>query len=79
MKEKRMAKKIVIIAVSAVALLAVLIVGIVLIRSGLNQQTYKESMRMAEKYVMAEQYEDAVVEYENAKEGLNNCLISKYL
>lgn len=69
MKEKRTAKKIVIIAVSAVALLAVLIVGIVLIRSGLNQQTYKESMRMAEKYVMAEQYEDAVVEYENAIEA----------
>ena len=70
MGEKKSKKTIVILIMCGVVLIAAVIAGILLIRSGLNQETYKESIQMAEKYVAAAQYEDAIVAYENAIEAV---------
>lgn len=70
MGEKKSKKTIVLLIIGGLVLLAAIIAGILLIRRGLNQQTYKEAIAAAEKYVAAEQYEDAIVAYENAIEAV---------
>lgn len=70
MGERKSKKMIVLLIVCGVVLVAAVIAGILLIRSGLNQETYKESIKTAEKYVAAAQYEDAIVAYENAIEAV---------
>lgn len=70
MGEKKSKKTIALLIMCGVVLIVAVIVGILLIRSGLNQETYKESIQMAEKYVAAAQYEDAIVAYENAIEAV---------
>lgn len=70
MKKSKPWKKIILISVCCLLLLAAAIIGILLIRSGLRQETYKECIRTAEKYVAEENYEDAIVEYENAIEAV---------
>lgn len=70
MKKEKNWKKIILISVCCLLLVAVAVIGILLIRSGLRQETYRECIRTAEKYVAEENYEDAVVEYENAIEAV---------
>ena len=70
MGEKKSKKTIVLLIVCGVLLVAAVVVGILLIRRGLNQETYKEEIATAEKYVAAAQYEDAIVAYENAIEAV---------
>ena len=70
MGERKSKKMIVLLIVCGVVLVAAVIAGILLIRSGLNQETYKESIKTAEKYVAAAQYEDAIVAYVNAIEAV---------
>lgn len=70
MGEKKSKKTIVLLIVGGIFLIAAVIVGILLIRSGLNREAYKESIQTAEKYAAAAQYENAIVEYENAIEAV---------
>ncbi len=70
MKKTKPWKKITLISAGAVLLLAVVIAGILLISRGLKQETYKECIKTAEKYVAEENYEDAIVEYQNAIEAV---------
>ena len=70
MGEKKSKKTIVLLIVCGIVLVAAVIAGILLIRSGLNQESYKEAIQTAEKYVAAAQYEDAIVAYENAIETI---------
>ena len=68
MEEKKSKKTIILLTICGVLLIAVVAAGILLIRKGLNQETYREAISTAEKYVAAAQYEDAIVGYENAIE-----------
>lgn len=70
MREKKSKKIIVLLIVCGLLLVAAVTAGILLIRRGLNQETYKEEIATAEKYVAAAQYEDAIVAYENAIEAV---------
>ena len=66
MEGKKSVKKRVLIIVCSVLLIFVAAAGVLLIRNGLKQETYKEAIQTAEKYVAEQNYEDAIVAYENA-------------
>ena len=70
MGEKKSKKTIVLLIICGVLLIAAVVAGILLIRRGLSQETYKEEIASAEKYAAAAQYEDAIVAYENAIEAV---------
>lgn len=70
MGEKKSKKTIVLLIICGVLLIAAVVAGILLIRRGLSQETYKEEIAAAEKYAAAAQYEDAIVAYENAIEAV---------
>lgn len=70
MKEKKSKKTIVLLIACVVLLIVAVAAGILLIRRGLSQETYKEEIAAAEKYKAAAQYEDAIVAYENAIEAV---------
>nr|WP_303182142.1 tetratricopeptide repeat protein [Lachnoclostridium phocaeense] len=70
MGEKRSKKTIVLLIICGVLLVAAVAAGILLIRRGLDQETYKEEIAAAEKYAASAQYEDAIVAYENAIEAV---------
>ena len=70
MGEKKSKKMIVLLIICGVLLIAAVVAGILLIRRGLSQETYKEEIASAEKYAAAAQYEDAIVAYENAIEAV---------
>ena len=70
MGEKRSKKTIVLLIICGLLLVAAVVSGILLIRRGLNQETYKEEIAAAEKYAASARYEDAVIAYENAIEAV---------
>lgn len=70
MGEKKSKKTIALLIICGVLLVAAVVAGILLIRRGLDQETYKEEIAAAEKYAASAQYEDAIVAYENAIEAV---------
>lgn len=70
MGEKKSKKTIALLIICGVLLVAAVAAGILLIRRGLDQETYKEEIAAAEKYAASAQYEDAIVAYENAIEAV---------
>lgn len=71
MEEKKSKKRMIaILIVCGVVLIAALTAGILLIRKGLAQETYKQSVNRAEEYVAAAQYAKAIVQYETAIEAV---------
>lgn len=69
MSEKKSKKTMVIIILCVVLLVIIGTMGVLMIRAGLNQQTYKVSLNKAKQYAAADDYENAILEYKNAIEA----------
>ena len=69
-EKKSNGKKIAVIILIIVLLAVIGVTAFILIRGQLNQSSYKESIQTAEKYVESENYEKAIVAYQNAIEAM---------